>query len=135
MDCDLDVISFPEEIILYAEDSKQSILYTYAIENVRRMLSLVAHHGPQTVARVGGGFSMESDDSDSSISSRTGTSDDDEERTPSTMQIRLPPNRSARRDITDLGVGHFGAGYTMLKKSHISARDQVPYDGKMSVLT
>lgn len=129
----MDVISFPEEIILYAEDSRQSILYTYTVENIRRMLSLVAHHGPQTVARVGGGLLLESDDSDSSVAS--GTPNDDESNAPTTIQIRLPPKRSARRDIKDLGVGSFGAGYTMLKKSHVSARDHIPYDGKVSVLT
>ncbi|CAE6411521.1 unnamed protein product [Rhizoctonia solani] len=51
------------------------------------------------------------------------------------MRIALPPTRSCRRGIKDKGVGVFGAGYTMLKKSHASARDSIPYDGKLSILT
>ncbi|KAG8682161.1 hypothetical protein FRC09_016969, partial [Ceratobasidium sp. 395] len=129
-DCDLDVISFPEELVLYAEDSKQSVLHTYTVENIRRMLSLVEDHGPQTVARVGGGFAvnLDSEDSPSAL-------DNDESSAPATMQITLPPKRSKTREIKDQGVGTFGAGYTMLKKSHMSARDRIPYGGKMSVLT
>ncbi|KAG9123260.1 hypothetical protein FRC07_015178 [Ceratobasidium sp. 392] len=130
-DCDLDVISFPEEIVLYAEDSKQSVLHTYTVENIRRMLSLVAGHGPQTVARVGGGFPVHSDE-DGSASSPLSNGGDE---APATMQISLPPKRSKTREIKDQGVGTFGAGYTMLKKSHMSARDRIPYGGKMSVLT
>ncbi|CAE6341942.1 unnamed protein product [Rhizoctonia solani] len=133
-DCDLDVIAFPEEIVLYAEDSEISMLHTYAVENIHRMLSLVAHHNPQTVAQVGGGFPMESDNSDSS-SSHESTSSDDGSSSPSTMQISLPPKRSCQRRIKDKGIGTFGAGYTMLKKSHISSRDNIPYSGKVSVLT
>ncbi|QRW25479.1 hypothetical protein RhiXN_07428 [Rhizoctonia solani] len=132
MDCDLDVIAFPEEIILYAEDSDNSVLHTYAIENIRRMLSLVAHHNPQTVARVGGGFPVQSDSSDSSEDE---SSSDNGSNSPSTMKISLPPKRSCQRRINDRGVGVFGAGYTMLKKSHISSRDRIPYNGKMSILT
>ncbi|ELU42140.1 hypothetical protein AG1IA_03832 [Rhizoctonia solani AG-1 IA] len=125
MDCDLDVIAFPEEIILYAEDSDNSVLHTYAIENIRRMLSLVAHHNPQTVARVGGGFPVQSDSSDSSEDE---SSSDNGSNSPSTMKISLPPKRSCQRRINDRGVGVFGAGYTMLKKSHISSRDRIPYN-------
>ncbi|KAG8743456.1 hypothetical protein FRC10_012036 [Ceratobasidium sp. 414] len=130
-ECDLDVISFPEEIVLYAEDSKQSVLHTYTVDNVRRMLSLVTHHEPQTVAHVSGGFPAHSDDSDPSPHSASDNGND----TPATMQISLSPKRSKIRNIEDQGVGTFGAGYTMLKKSHMSARDRIPYGGKMSVLT
>ncbi|KAH7334918.1 hypothetical protein B0J17DRAFT_720455 [Rhizoctonia solani] len=133
-DCDLDVVAFPEEIVLYAEDSEHSMLHTYTVENIRRMLSLVAHHNPRTVAQVGGGFPVEPDDSDSQ-SSRESTPSDNGSTPPATMQISLPPRRSCRREIKDKGVGVFGAGYTMLKKSHISSRDSVPYDGKISILT
>ncbi|CEL56537.1 hypothetical protein RSOLAG1IB_07886 [Rhizoctonia solani AG-1 IB] len=133
-DCDLDVIAFPEEIVLYAEDSETSTLHTYTVENIRRMLSLVEHHNPQTVAQVGGGFPVESDNSDSSSSDES-TPSNDGSSSPSTMQISLPPKRSCQRRIKDRGVGAFGAGYTMLKKSHISSRDSIPYGGKMSVLT
>ncbi|KAG8698923.1 hypothetical protein FRC08_005629 [Ceratobasidium sp. 394] len=129
-DCDLDVISFPEEIVLYAEDSKQSVIHTYTVDNIRRMLSLVADHEPQTVARVGGGFPALSDNSDSPHTTSDNGSD-----APATMQISLPPKRSKIREIKDQGVGTFGAGYTMLKKSHMSARDRIPFGGKMSVLT
>ncbi|CAE6412366.1 unnamed protein product [Rhizoctonia solani] len=133
-DCDLDVVAFPEEIVLYAEDSEHSMLHTYTVENIRRMLSLVARHNPRTVAQVGGGFPVEPDDSDSQ-SSRESTQSDDGSTPPATVQVSLPPRRSCRREIKDRGVGMFGAGYTMLKKSHISSRDSVPYDGKMSILT
>ncbi|KAF8756578.1 hypothetical protein RHS01_04318 [Rhizoctonia solani] len=109
MDCDLDVIAFPEEIILYAEDSDNSVLHTYAIENIRRMLSLVAHHNPQTVARVGGGFPVQS-------------------------IVAIHPKTNPLL-IMGAILRVFGAGYTMLKKSHISSRDRIPYNGKMSILT
>ncbi|KAG8733761.1 hypothetical protein FRC11_002830 [Ceratobasidium sp. 423] len=132
-DCDLDVIAFPEEIVLYAEDSEHSVLHTYAVENIHRMLSLVTHHNPQTVAQVGGGFLVESSEGDSS--SNGSTPPDNGSNPPATARISLPPRRSCRRDIKDKGVGVFRAGYTMLKKSHISSRDSIPYDGKMSVLT
>ncbi|QRV98198.1 hypothetical protein RhiJN_26217 [Ceratobasidium sp. AG-Ba] len=134
-DCDLDVISFPDEIVLYAEDSKQSVLHTYTVENIRRMLSLVSHHEPHTIARVGGGFLIDTSDSDSSPGSPYSTASEGDDDAPATMQISLPPKRSKTREIKDQGVGTFGAGYTMLKKSHMSAHDRVPYSGKMSVLT
>ncbi|CAE6415002.1 unnamed protein product [Rhizoctonia solani] len=130
-DCDLDVIAFPEEIVLYAENSEHSILHTYAVENVRRILSLATHHNPQVVAQVGGGVPVESDDSSSNGSAPS----DNGSNPPTAVQISLPPRRSCRRYIKDKGVGVFGAGYTMLKKTHISSRDSIPYDGKMSVLT
>ncbi|QRV84163.1 hypothetical protein RhiJN_12179 [Ceratobasidium sp. AG-Ba] len=120
-DCDLDVISFPDEIVLYAEDSKQSVLHTYTVENIR-------------LARVGGGFLIDTYDSDSSPASPYSTASEGVDDAPATMQISLPPKRSKTREIKDQ-VGTFGAGYTMLKKSHMSARDRVPYSGKMSVLT
>ncbi|CAE7153230.1 unnamed protein product [Rhizoctonia solani] len=135
-DCDLDVIPFPEEIVLYAEDSDHSILHTYTVENIHRMLALVAHHNPPTVAQVGGGFLVEPEDSDSQSSGES-TLSDNESNPPATMQISLPPTRSCRRSIKDKGVGVFGAGYTMLKKSHICSRlgSNIPYDGKLSVLS
>ncbi|CAE6466509.1 unnamed protein product [Rhizoctonia solani] len=133
-DCDLDVIPFPNEIILYAEDSEHSILHTYTVENIRRMLSLVTHHNPRTVAQVGGGSSVESEDSDSQSSNEPSLSDSGSSSL-ATMQISLGPTRSCRRDIKDEGIGTFGAGYTMLKKCHMSSRDNIPYDGKLSILT
>ncbi|CAE6480932.1 unnamed protein product [Rhizoctonia solani] len=132
-DCDLDVIPFPEEIILYAEDSEHSTLHTYTVEDIRRMLSLVTYHNPRTVAQIGG-VSVEPDDSDSQPSSES-TSSDDGSTPPATMQISLRPTRSCRRGIKDKGIGVFGAGYTMLKKTHASPRDSIPYDGKLSILS
>jgi hypothetical protein len=112
------------------------MLYTYTVENIRRMLSLVTHHEPQVVAQVGGGFPLDLDGSESSSShSSDAALSSEDESAPAIMHISLPPRRSCRRDLTDEGVGTFGAGYTMLKKSHISARDDIPFDGKISILT
>lgn len=137
-DCDLDVIPFPEEIILYAEDSKQSLLYTYTVENIRHMLSSATHHRLQTGDQPGGGLPSQSggnDSSSSSTPSHEAVSSSEGSENLAIIRISLPPKRSCRRNIQDKGVGAFGAGYTMLKRSHQSARDELPCDGRVSVLT
>lgn len=112
------------------------MLYTYSVEDVRRMLSLVTYREPQTIAQVGDEFLLHPGNSDSSShSSHETMSADDDSDAPATIHISLPPRRSCRRNIKDRGVGTFGAGYTMLKKSHISACDDTPFNGKMSILT